>query len=95
MSTPFPIFIGNKYKRPTSTIAKIMAPPEPPPAKPSSFQHVEFQTADNDIKSVSKTERRISLKPPSTKTVYRKVNMKLLDQTSQILKISANQAINN
>ena len=38
-------------------VAKIMAPPTPPPAKPSIFQYVELQTSDNDLKSVSKMEK--------------------------------------
>lgn len=78
-----------------STIKQIMAPPAPPHEKQSSFQHVEFQTADKDIKSVSNTERGISMKPPSTKPAGTKVNMNSLAQTPQILKITANQEINN
>ena len=95
MSTPFPIFTGNKYTRPTSTFAKIMVPLAPPPAKPSSFQHVEFQTSDYNIKAVPKKERGIILKLPYTAPTGTKINMISLAQISQDLKISAKQEINN
>ena len=77
-----------------STISNIIAPPDRPHAKPSIFQHVEFQTSKNSNKSVSKKAGGIILKPPSTTLDDKKANMNSLYKISQVLKISSNQETN-
>ena len=72
-----------------------MAPPAPPPANSSSFQHVEFQNSDENRKPVPKKARRVILNPPSTTLSDTKVNMSSLAQISQDLKILAKPSINN
>ena len=67
----------------------FMAPSDPPPAHPSNLQHIKYQTPDKRITPLHHDSKGPSLRQPSTKPADSFIH------TSQNLKISANQAINN
>ena len=83
------IFLYINHPPMSIPITIFVEPSAPPPAKPSKLQPVKFQTSDKGMTPVPKTAKGNSLKLPST------IPADSFAQTSQHLKISANQAISN